>query len=373
MNYDTNNWYTIEKVEELDSPALVVYPERIRHNISEAIRMTGDVGRLRPHIKTHKAKEVVQLMMEAGIGKFKCATIAEAEMLAQCGAKDILLAYQPSGPKLKRFIQLIQKYSDSRFACLVDNKAVAAEQSQAFFAAGLTVDIYIDLNVGMNRTGIAAGKEAISLYKECQTLPGMNMRGLHAYDGHIRDMDFELKKQKCDAAFASVKAMKAELLKESIAVPVVIAGGSPTFSVHSKRKEVECSPGTFVYWDRSYSMLCPEQKFINAAILVTRVVSLPAEDCLCLDLGHKSVAAENEIARRVYFPEAPQVKAISQSEEHLVVNAGKDHSYKVGDVLYGLPFHICPTVALYEKVYTVEKGKLTGNWKNIARDRTITI
>ena len=106
---------------------------------------------------------------------------------------------------------------------------------------------------------------------------------------------------------------------------------------------------------------------------MTRVVSLSAPNRICLDLGHKSVAAENEITRRVYFLNAPGLKAVSQSEEHLVVEVDKDHSYKVGDVLYGLPIHICPTVALYERVYTIENGDLTGSWKNVARDRTLSV
>ncbi len=373
MEIQNENWFVINHVDELDSPALVVFPERVKQNIQTAISMIRDVSRLRPHIKTHKSKEVAQLMMKAGINKFKCATIAEAEMLAQCQAKDILLAYQPLGPKLKRFVSLIKKYPNSKFACLTDNMAAAKEQSLAFSSAGFTDDIFIDLNVGMDRTGIRPGEEAINLYKLCHTLPGIKAVGLHAYDGHIRDEDFEQRKQNCDAAFSAVLAMKGSLLKEGFISPVIIAGGSPTFSIHCKRKEIECSPGTFVYWDKGYSDQFTEQKFLPAAVLVTRVVSLPATDRLCLDLGHKSVGSENEITRRVYFLNAPGLKAVSHSEEHLVVEAEKGHSYKTGDLLYGLPIHICPTVALYEKVYTVENGEVTGSWKNVARDRMIGV
>src|SRR5436190_19058034 len=104
------NWYDVTNIDELDSPALIVFPDRIKYNIQLAIKMVGNVNRLRPHIKTHKSKEVSLLMIEAGIKKFKCATIAEAEMLAQCSARDVLLAYQPLGPKLNRFITLIKKY-----------------------------------------------------------------------------------------------------------------------------------------------------------------------------------------------------------------------------------------------------------------------
>ena len=98
LNKD-NSWYLIEDVNELDSPALVIYPQRVTHNIRTAIAMTGDVNKLRPHIKTNKSPDAIQLLKEAGITKFKCASIAEAELLGICEAKDVLLAYQPIGPK----------------------------------------------------------------------------------------------------------------------------------------------------------------------------------------------------------------------------------------------------------------------------------
>jgi D-threonine aldolase len=362
------NWYEIENINELDSPALVVFPDRVKHNIQLAVDMVGYPDLLRPHIKTNKSPDVAKLMLDAGITKFKCATIAEAEMLAQCKAPDVLLAYQPLGPKLNRFISLIKKYPATRFSCLTDNIDAVNEQAAAFTSANLSVNIFIDLNVGMNRTGIDPGEKAIELAKHCRTLNGIKLEGLHAYDGHIRDVDFESKKERCDAAFKTVAALNDELKLRTI-----IAGGSPTFSVHCKRKNVECSPGTFVYWDKGYTDLCPEQKFQTAAVLVTRVISIPASNKLCLDLGHKSVAAENEIGRRVYFLNAPGLKAVSQSEEHLVVETEKTTDHKTGDIFFGLPYHICPTVALYERVFIIEKGKVSGAWKNLARDRTISI
>src|SRR5215212_7481829 len=115
------DWYLITNIEEVDSPALVIYPERVKKNIALIKTMIDDVKRLRPHVKTHKTKEAAELMMEAGINKFKCATIAEAEMLALVNAPDVLLAYQPVGPKLKRFITLIKKYPFTKFSCLADS------------------------------------------------------------------------------------------------------------------------------------------------------------------------------------------------------------------------------------------------------------
>ena len=362
------NWFEIKNIHEVDSPALVVFPDRVKHNIHLAIDMIGDVNRLRPHIKTNKSPDVAKLMLNAGIQKFKCATIAEAEMLAQCNAPDVLLAYQPLGPKLDRFVSLIKKYPATKFSCLTDNTDAANEQASVFTANDLTVPVFIDLNVGMNRTGISPDEKAIELAKHCSTLKGIDLVGLHAYDGHIRDVDFEAKKKKCDEAFTAV-----EKLNEKLKLSTIVMGGSPAFSVHCKRKNIECSPGTFVYWDKGYTDLCPEQKFLPAIVLVTRIISLPLSNKICTDLGHKSVAAENEITRRVFFLNAEGLKPVGQSEEHLVLETEENHSFKVGDIFYGLPYHVCPTVALYERVFAIENGKVTEEWQNVARDRKISL
>jgi D-threonine aldolase len=368
-----DNWYLIGDVDKLDSPALVIYPERVKANIQLAISMTGDVSRLRPHVKTNKSPDAVKLMMDMGIFKFKCATIAEAEMLAQCKAKDVLLAYQPIGPKLQRFIELIKKYPGTQFSCLADDLAIAVKQAEAFATNSVVVPVYIDLNVGMDRTGITPGKEAIALFTFLSTSKNIEAAGIHAYDGHIRDKDIAERTRRCDEAFASVEKLKDELESTGLQVLTIIAGGSPTFPIHAQRREVECSPGTFIYWDKGYLDACPEQHFMPAAVLVTRILSFPAGNKICVDLGHKSVAAENEITRRIFFLNADGLMPVSHSEEHLVVEANNTRSFKTGDVLYGIPFHICPTVALYESAYTIEEGKISGEWRNSARNRRIEV
>ncbi len=368
-----HDWYEIKNINELDSPALVIYPERVKHNIATAIEMIGDVSRLRPHIKTNKSPDATKLLIDAGITKFKCATIAEAEMLGMCNAKDVLLAYQPIGPKLNRFVNLIKKYPATKYSCLIDNLDAARSMAEIFSSNGLTVPVFMDVNVGQNRTGIEPGDATVKLYVEASTLNGVKIIGLHAYDGHIRNADFNLRKLECDACFAKVEETKNALSQKGFAEPIIIAGGSPSFSIHSKRKNCECSPGTFIYWDKGYVDLCPEQNFLPAALVVTRIISFPNKTKICLDLGHKSIAAENEITKRVYFINAPELKAIGQSEEHLVVEAGENHSYKIGDVFYGMPIHVCPTIALYERAILVTNNIANGEWKNIARDRKISL
>lgn len=366
-------WYVINDINQLDTPALVVYPDRVKYNIALVESMIDDVSRLRPHVKTYKNMEVTRLMLDAGITKFKCATIAEAEMLGMGKAPDVLLAYQPVVPKLERFVKLILTYRDTKYACLVDNIHTATEISAIALQNNIVIPVYIDLNVGMNRTGIVPGDDARLLYMECARLPGITPVGLHAYDGHIHDEDLVVRTQKCNACFEPVAKLQAELSEKGYPEPVIVAGGSPAFPIHAKRKDIECSPGTFVYWDEGYTEGMGEQQFLTAALVVSRIISIPDETKVCMDLGHKSVAAEKELAKRVLFLNAPELTMLGQSEEHLVAEAGKEHKYKVGDVLYGLPFHICPTVALYERAITIEDHKVTGEWKNIARDRKITI
>jgi D-serine deaminase-like pyridoxal phosphate-dependent protein len=362
-------WYRISNVDTLDSPALVVYPSRVADNIRRMVSMVDDLQRLRPHIKTHKTAEGIRMMMAAGVSKFKCATISEAELLGRTGAPDALLAYQPHGPKVQRLIHVMKTYPGTRFACLVDNRDSAAAMSDAFCAAGLRVPVYIDLNIGMNRTGIVPGDTVVDLYRFGAGLPGIIPIGLHAYDGQQRNPDIGQRTLETDRDFQPVLDLQDKLGAAGFPRPIIIAGGSPSFAVHANRIGRECSPGTCIFWDKGYSDLCPEQPFEPAVALVTRVVSLPTPTRVCLDLGHKAVAAENEITRRVYFPDAPGLKPVGQSEEHLVMEAPEGHGFRPGDVLYGIPFHICPTVTLYERLVVVEDGMVSGDWKVAARNR----
>ncbi|WP_143304904.1 D-TA family PLP-dependent enzyme [Chitinophaga vietnamensis] len=365
-------WYQLANAAQIDSPAILVYKERIKENIHLVKEMIDDVQRLRPHIKTNKMAEVVQLMLDAGIARFKCATIAEAELLGITGAPDALLAYQPVGPKVHRLLELVKKYPATTFSCLVDNKESAAFISRVFADDGKRINVYIDLNVGMNRTGIHPDATALELYQYLHTLPGVQPLGLHAYDGHLHDTDMAIRKQRCDTAFAPVAALRQQILDSGLPQPVIVAGGSPTFPIHGKRPHIECSPGTFIFWDWGYGRNLPEQPFQWAALLLTRVISIIDENLLCVDLGHKSVAAENP-QPRVFFLNAPTAQPISQSEEHLVLKVADTAQYPVGTVLYGVPLHICPTVALYEKAYVVENNTANTSWRIIARDRQIFV
>lgn len=364
------SWFTIDNIDEIDSPALVIYKERVRQNIHRAIEMIKDVQNLRPHVKTCKISEVCQMMQQSGITKFKCATVAEAEMLAKISAKDVLLAYQPVGPKTKRLLSLAQTYPQTQFSCLLDNEDAAFHLSEIFSNADANVSVFIDLNVGMNRTGISPTK-AFSFFNQIQNLPGIIFCGLHFYDGHLTQTDLQERKAKSDLVFKEVTTLAEQIEKVLGHSITIVAGGSPSFPTHVERN-VECSPGTFVFWDWDYKHNLPDEPFDYAALVTTRIISIVNSETITTDLGHKSVAAEKPLPR-VHFLNAVDAVPFSHSEEHLVMKVNDSSTYKIGDVLYGVPVHICPTVALYEKAVVVENGKAIGSWKVVARDRKIGI
>jgi D-serine deaminase-like pyridoxal phosphate-dependent protein len=365
-------WYTVINADAIPSPALLVYPDRVEDNIRRMIRMAGGVERLRPHIKTNKLPEVIRMQADQGITKFKCATIAEAEMAAACFAPDVLLAYQPVGPNVTRLIQLVQRFATTTFSALVDDEGAIHMLSAAAARAGVVLDLFLDLDCGMHRTGVAPGPGAIALYRLIAGSPGLRAAGLHAYDGHIRETDLTARTTACDQAFRAVQAMREELVKGGLAVPTVVAGGTPTFPIHARRPDVECSPGTSVFWDLGYGTLLPDMDFLPAVLLLTRVISKPATNLLCLDLGHKAVASEGPHPR-VELLGLPNARAVGHSEEHLSLETDRAGEFPVGSCFYGLPWHICPTVALHQEAVVVRHGRAEERWQIVGGARAITI
>lgn len=367
------SWYSFDGMERVDSPALVIFPDRVKQNIQTAIGLVGNPARLRPHAKTHKSPDLTRLLLEAGIHQFKCSTIAEAEMLAEEGVKDVLVAYQLTGPKIDRFLKLQQTYPATQFSSVVDNLLSAKELADRAVNSGVTVAVYADLDVGMHRTGCLPDEAGIQLCLALNRMEGIYLKGLHAYDGHIADPDPVLRKQRVEEAFAPVFNMKAALLEQGIPELELIAGGMPSFPFLAEHPELICSPGTFVYWDQSYSEKLSDTPFLPAAIVLSRIISKPAPNRVTTDLGHKSIASENSLDKRVHWLNAGSLVPVGHSEEHFFFESADAAAFEIGTLLVGLPWHICPTVALYEKAETVESGKITGHWKTVARHRCISI
>jgi D-serine deaminase-like pyridoxal phosphate-dependent protein len=365
-------WYAISNADAIASPAVLVYPDRIARNLQRMVDMAGDVRRLRPHVKTHKLAQVIALKRAAGIHKFKVSTIAEAEMTATAGGEDILLAYQPVGPSVQRLITLMRRFPGTLFSTLVDDPSNLAAIGNSAVAAGVVIPLYIDLNVGMNRTGIAPGDAALDLYRTICKTPGVLPAGLHAYDGHLHTADRKQLDQEVQRTFAPVWAMRDQLRAESLPVPNIVASGTPTFATLAQHAGVEVGAGTTVLWDFGQAETCPDYEFLNGAMLLMRVISKPAPGLLCLDLGHKAVASEMPHPR-VRLMGLEDAIAVTHSEEHLVVKSERAGDYAVGDVVYGIPRHICPTMALHSEVSVVHDGVADETWPVLARARRITV
>jgi D-threonine aldolase len=372
MSADEKTWYAMSNAGEIASPALLVYPDRVEENVRRMIAMAGGVERLRPHVKTHKLSEVIRIQMAQGITKFKCATIAEAETAASCGAADVLLAYQAVGPNIGRLIELARRFSATKFSTIVDDAGVVRELSRAFLDASITLEVLLDIDCGMHRTGVAPGPAAEEIYRLISSLPALKPGGLHAYDGHIHDSDLAERTRHCEESFAPVLALRQGLIAAGCAVPKIVAGGTPTLRIHLARIDVECSPGTCIFWDAGYAARFPDLEFLPAALVFTRVISKPGGNRLCLDLGHKAIASENPHPR-VLLLDLPEAKFADHSEEHLVIESERAGSLAVGDCLFGIPWHICPTVALHSDAVVVKNGHAEGRWKVVARQRRITV
>jgi D-serine deaminase-like pyridoxal phosphate-dependent protein len=375
LSESISQWFEFKEVADVPSPALLVYRDRVQKNIQQMLAIAGGSDRLRPHIKTHKMREVLDLQLLVGIKKFKCATIAEAELAATAGVPDLLLAYQPVGPANRRLAELIKTFQQTKVSVICDNEAALAGLSKAFSSSkeidgGL--EVLIDIDVGQHRTGVPAGPEAVKLYRAIASSPNLKPGGLHAYDGHISDADPAIRKAACDAAFAPVDKLRYELRSADLPVPRVVAGGSPTFPFHALRQDVECSPGTTVFWDSGYGNKLRDLDFIPAALVLTRIVSKPGPNLLCLDLGHKALGSEMPHPR-VQFLNLPDYNAVTHSEEHLVIETAVADQFNIGDCLYGIPRHICPTVALYSSAIVIENHQIVGSWSVAARERRITI
>jgi 3-hydroxy-D-aspartate aldolase len=366
------DWYSVTNVDAVASPALLIYPDRVQENIRRMIQIAGGVERLRPHMKTNKLPEVIRMQMAQGIMKYKCATIAEAEVAASCSAPDVLLAYQLVGPNVQRLVQLVKKFPSTKFSALVDDAGAVEALSKAASAAGVTLDLFVDLDCGMHRTGVAPGPEAVALYRLLARSPGLRAAGLHVYDGHIRDSDLGRRTAACDAAFAQLESVRQQLLDAKLEVPLVVAGGTPTFPIHAKRSGVQCSPGTCVFWDLGYETLLPDLDFLPAVLVLTRVISKPSGRILCLDLGHKAIASEGPHPR-VELLGLSDARPTGHSEEHLTVETERADDYRVGSTLYGIPWHICPTVALHQEAVVIRNGRAEEKWQVVARVRKITV
>lgn len=367
--------YQIDDARQIISPALVVFRDLVAQNLDKMIAIARDPARLRPHCKTHKMREVIEMQLAWGIGKHKCATFAEAEMLAEAGVKDIFLAYNLVGPNIARAVAFRKKYPGVVFSVTADSSQPIAELSAVMDGAGQSIEVLLDIDTGQHRTGVEAGPQAEKLYAQISQSQGLVAGGLHVYDGQNHQTDIAERRAAVDRGWERVLALRDKLLAAGLPVPRIVAGGTGSFPVYAAKEEaaLELSPGTCIFHDFGYGRRFPDLDFTPAALLLTRVISRPSDNRVTFDLGYKACASDPPAGERLLFPDIPDAREVLQNEEHLVIETSRAADFAPGDIAVAIPRHICPTSALHKEVFVVAGGKLVDRWRVAARDRWLTV
>jgi D-serine deaminase-like pyridoxal phosphate-dependent protein len=360
--------YHIRLIETLETPSLVFYEEKIRENIARIGKMLGGYDRLRPHVKTHKCREILDMQIGAGISRVKCATPKEVHFAAQAGVRDILLAYPIVGPLALHVAAIQRDYPELRLHVLMDHPAQVEPLGKACVAMRVEVGVMVDVNSGMNRTGIAAGADALALAEQIRDARGMRFSGLHSYGSPPAQGAPEERASVYRRALQTVVDTRRILERKGIAVPRVVAGNSIDFLLAARTEGIdEVSPGTWILWDKGYENLLPDH-FAYGALVVGRVISRPSPTLFAVDAGYKSVSADPAIPHAQVLS-VPDSEVVGRWEEHLLVRlAEPSPEPAVGTPVYIVPVHVCSTVNLWDEAIVVNgDGEIVGRWQIAAR------
>lgn len=352
--------YALTNSAAVLTPSLLIYPERVQANIDAAISfMGGDAGRWRPHVKTTKCSHVVQMLIQSGVRACKCATTLELLMCCEEEMPDVLFAMPLAGPNARRVGDIARSFGRTCVSVLVESQA----HLETALDQGL--DVFVDVNPGMNRTGISP--ERSEEIRALATAAGSRFRGLHYYDGHLASGHVE----QAQAGYAKLLDIVTTL---GLPVGEVITSGTPAtlaglrfegFAGESFIHRV--SPGTIVFNDLSSLQQIPDQGFAAAALVLATVVSHPAPGIITCDAGHKAVSVDSGVPNCQVLGQ-PELEPLKPSEEHLPIRVPEGaRTPAIGEAIYLLPKHICPTVNLFDEAVAVRGGAVAGVWRIRAR------
>ncbi len=351
--------YAVQDEHNLSTPSLLIYAELVEANISAALRMMhGDANRWRPHLKTAKLGYTIRRLVERGVKTAKCATTLELVAAIDSGMQDVVVAFPLMGPNAARVREIAADHPDRRISTLVE----CVDQLDEW--RGSAVGVFVDLNPGMNRTGMAEShfEEVRGLIDQVQTT-GLRFCGLHHYDGHIKNADPSAAAVAREG-YSRLVELIVFLKRSGIEVKEVITSGTPAmphalnFAPFGEAEFVHrVSPGTIVYNDRSSLKELPDYGFVPAALVLSTVVSRPLENRVTCDAGHKAVSADAGVPTCDVMG-CPDLIALKPSEEHLPIEVRSGETPSRGDLLYLLPAHVCPTVNNFDKAVLVRGGKV---------------
>jgi D-serine deaminase-like pyridoxal phosphate-dependent protein len=351
--------YALSDSDDILTPALAIVPSLVSANCDAVERVIGGPERWRPHVKTVKLAWTIELLLGRGVTRFKCATTAELALLCAGGCPDVLMAYPVVGATARRVAQIAREAAGTtRVSVLVDDADACAP------LAGSAVEVFLDLDVGMGRTGIAVDDLArIRLVAGEVSARGLRLRGLHAYDGHLGALPAAARGQAVRAMLGRVAEVE-RALADLGAIEEIVTGGSLTFGPAAAAPlgaTHTLSPGTVVYSDLQTAEGLGDDPLLRpAAVVLSRVVSRPAPGILVCDAGHKSVSADAGVPTCAVAG-MPGLRALAPSEEHqpFAIAEGTD-APATGSLVALVPSHVCPTVNLFDHALLIEGGELIG-------------
>ena len=371
QNFPSHDRYQILDSDPVLTPALIVYPEAIASNVQCTLDLLGgNADRWRAHIKTAKLNFTLRMLLDRGVRSFKCATTLELHEACRSGATDVLVAYPVMAANARRVLEISREFPDVSISVLVEH------EDQIRQWRGTDIGIFLDINPGMNRTGIeqTAQKRVLDLALATKKA-GLEFRGLHYYDGQFGSVDEPERTQAAHAGYDRLMELVSELEHAGASVTEIVTAGTPAFPCSLSYKPFRSgnfiqrvSPGTVVYNDAtSLAQLPAQYGYMPAALVLARVVSQPRPGIVTCDAGHKAVSADAGIPTCVVMGHA-ELTPLSPSEEHLPLEVKEGtEAPQIGDLLYLIPRHVCPTVNNFDAALIVRKGRIQSVEKVSAR------
>ncbi len=355
---------------ELETPAALADLDRMAANLDRMAEYAASHHlALRPHVKTHKTPELALEQLRRGAVGVTCATPLEAEVMSDV-AGDILVAYPPVDPL--RIARLLALPPEVRLTVALDSAEALAALSRAAAAAGRTVGVLVELDLGMHRVGVSRPAAAVQLAAAAAQAPALEYRGLLFYPGHIRE--------RVEAQDEAVRRLSDELgryleaLGTADLVPDVVSGGSTPAAWASHRVEglTEIRPGTYIFNDRTTAAIGACGWDDCAYSVLATVVSTAVPGQAVVDAGSKAIAREP--MRGVDVPglgallDRPGVLVKAANEEHGLLDlTGTDWRPRVGDRVRIVPNHVCASVNLQDTVWGIRGDDVVTSFDVAAR------
>jgi D-serine deaminase-like pyridoxal phosphate-dependent protein len=347
---------------DLPTPALIMDLDVVRGNIHYMMqRLSTMKAKLRPHIKGQKSPELARLQVEAGAIGVCAATVWEAMVMARSGIADVLIANQVGGRE--KIAALATAAKDSRMTVAIDDARNADELSSAAQAAGSTLGVLIEVDVGMGRGGVRSADEAVALAQHVAKLPGIHLRGLQAYEGHcMLEPDRAVRIGKTVAAMDYVGTVIDRLKAAGFACEVVSAGGTGSYDITGDNSRVtEIQAGSYVFMDRFHGNLVSG---FSAGLTVLGTVVIKHGNTIVLDAGRKSIGIDFVLPSMIDYP---FYQARFFAEEHGLFDVDDRCHLELGDTVELIPGYAPTTVNLYDSYHVVEKDRVVDVWPIVPR------